>query len=63
MRSLIRPHLLRRLKADVDIALPDKSEQVLMCQLTTEQREAYEDFLGSDLVHKARSTWHVARGT
>ena len=23
-----------------------------MCQLTTEQREAYEDFLGSDLVHK-----------
>ena len=28
--------------------------QVLMCQLTPEQREAYEDFLCSDLVHKAR---------
>ena len=28
LRSLIRPHLLRRLKADVDIALPDKTEQV-----------------------------------
>ena len=28
LRSLIRPHLLRRLKADVDIELPDKTEQV-----------------------------------
>ena len=26
--TLTRPHLLRRLKADVDIALPDKTEQV-----------------------------------
>ena len=41
LRSLIRPHLLRRLKADVDIELPDKTEQVRMCQLTPpEQREA-----------------------
>ena len=30
--------------------------QVLMCQLTPEQREAYEDFLGSDLVHKVLTT-------
>ena len=59
LRSLIRPHLLRRLKADVDIELPDKTEQVLMCQLTPEQREAYEDFLGSDLVHKVHTTYHL----
>ena len=28
-----------------------------MCQLTPEQREAYEDFLGSDLVHKVLTTY------
>ena len=31
LRSLIRPHLLRRTKADVQLRLPDKSEQVLLC--------------------------------
>ena len=30
-----------------------------MCQLTPEQREAYEDFLGSDLVHKVHTTYHL----
>ena len=30
-----------------------------MCQLTPEQREAYEDFLGSDLVHKVHTTYYL----
>ena len=50
LRDLIRPYLLRRTKADVQLNLPSKSEQVLFCQLTEEQREAYEQFLRTDLV-------------
>ena len=52
LRDLIRPHLLRRTKADVQLNLPNKSEQVLFCQLTDEQREVYERFLQTDLVSK-----------
>ena len=52
LRSLIRPHLLRRTKADVQLRLPDKSEQVLLCALSAEQRDAYENFCRSDLVER-----------
>ncbi|KAL1495448.1 hypothetical protein AB1Y20_016816 [Prymnesium parvum] len=55
LRDLIRPYLLRRLKADVELNLPNKSEQVLFCQLTSEQRTVYENFLQSDLVTKVRA--------
>ena len=37
LRSLIRPHLLRRTKADVELKLPDKSEQV-RCSVLREAR-------------------------
>ena len=36
LRDLIRPYLLRRTKADVQLAL-DRSEQVLFCQLSEER--------------------------
>lgn len=41
LRDLIAPYLLRRLKADVSLALPEKTEQVLFCQLTEQQRDQY----------------------
>ena len=47
LREQIGPYLLRRMKVDVAADLPRKSEQVLFCKLTTAQRRAYEDFLGS----------------
>lgn len=47
LRDTITPYLLRRLKADVKLQLPAKNEQVLFCQLTSIQREMYEDFLKS----------------
>ena len=52
LRDLIRPYLLRRTKVDVQLPLPSKSEQVLFCQLTEEQRDVYERFLRTDLVQK-----------
>ena len=60
LRDLINPYLLSRNKADVDIALPEKSEQVLFCRLTTIQRQVYQRFLDSreceEMLHHDRSS-------
>ncbi|XP_051897601.1 DNA excision repair protein ERCC-6 [Pristis pectinata] len=54
LRDTINPYLLRRIKADVkmNLALPDKSEQVLFCRLTEEQREVYQSFIDSKEVYQ-----------
>lgn len=48
LKDTISPYLLQRIKIDVAADLPKKTEQVLFCKLTRLQREAYENFLGSD---------------
>ncbi|KAI9719815.1 MAG: hypothetical protein M1812_003304 [Candelaria pacifica] len=48
LKDAISPYLLQRYKIDVAADLPQKSEQVLFCKLTKQQREAYESFLDSD---------------
>ncbi len=50
LRDLIAPYLLRRRKADVAQQLPKKTEQVLFCSLTTDQRDLYRSYLASDEV-------------
>lgn len=45
LKDSIAPYLLQRLKVDVASDLPKKTEQVLFCKLTREQRRAYETFL------------------
>ncbi|KAL3701872.1 hypothetical protein R1sor_019894 [Riccia sorocarpa] len=52
LRDLILPYLLRRMKADVKANLPKKTEHVLFCKLTQEQRSAYRAFLGSSEVEQ-----------
>ncbi|XP_067828711.1 DNA excision repair protein ERCC-6 isoform X2 [Heptranchias perlo] len=54
LRDTINPYLLRRLKADVkmNLALPDKNEQVLFCRLTEEQRQVYQSFIDSKEVYQ-----------
>ncbi|XP_062852240.1 DNA excision repair protein ERCC-6 [Trichomycterus rosablanca] len=54
LRDTINPYLLRRMKADVkaNLSLPDKSEQVLFCRLTEEQRQVYQNFLDSKEVYQ-----------
>jgi len=47
LKDLIAPYLLRRMKCDVDVKLPEKTEQVLFCPMTSEQREAYRSYLAS----------------
>jgi DNA excision repair protein ERCC-6 len=50
LRDLITPYLLRRMKKDVLSDLPSKTEQVLFCQLTDVQRQAYLEYLKSEEV-------------
>jgi len=52
LRDIINPYLLRRIKSDVANELPKKTEQVLFCKITPDQRKKYEDYLKSPAVEK-----------
>uniref|UniRef100_A0A0D9UVR8 Uncharacterized protein n=1 Tax=Leersia perrieri TaxID=77586 RepID=A0A0D9UVR8_9ORYZ len=52
LRDLVMPYLLRRMKADVNARLPKKTEHVLFCSLTPEQRATYRAFLASSEVEQ-----------
>uniref|UniRef100_A0A251JWN8 Protein CHROMATIN REMODELING 8 n=1 Tax=Manihot esculenta TaxID=3983 RepID=A0A251JWN8_MANES len=52
LRDLIMPYLLRRMKVDVNAQLPKKTEHVLFCSLTAEQRSVYRAFLASTEVEQ-----------
>ncbi|KAM7537439.1 hypothetical protein Aperf_G00000064025 [Anoplocephala perfoliata] len=47
LKSILSPYLLRRMKKDVQLELPKKSEYVLFCRLTHYQRCVYEEYLNS----------------
>ena len=47
LRDMISPFILQRFKSDVAKALPPKSEQVLFCELTPYQHEAYMKVLST----------------
>ena len=45
LHRILRPHLLRRLKADVEKQMPGKTEYVLYCKLSKRQRYLYDGFM------------------
>ncbi|KAI9886895.1 MAG: hypothetical protein M1823_001264 [Watsoniomyces obsoletus] len=47
LKDAISPYLLQRLKVDVAADLPQKTERVLFCRLTSEQRRCYQSYLAS----------------
>lgn len=47
LHEVLRPFLLRRLKADVEKGLPPKHEHIVRCPLSKRQRQLYEDFMAS----------------
>ncbi|KAI0804694.1 SNF2 family N-terminal domain-containing protein [Irpex lacteus] len=49
LHTILRPFLLRRLKADVETNLPPKKEYVLYAPLTVKQREVYDAILNGHL--------------
>ncbi|GAB7350165.1 hypothetical protein MBLNU459_g0830t1 [Dothideomycetes sp. NU459] len=45
LHAILKPFLLRRVKADVETSLPKKREYVLYAPLTTTQKELYQEIL------------------
>lgn len=65
LRDTIAPYLLRRTKANVQVQidLPSRTEQVLFCKLTDDQRELYKAFLASkDVVRILNGEMHALYG-
>ncbi|KAL6622266.1 SNF2 family N-terminal domain-containing protein [Neocallimastix sp. 'constans'] len=58
LRDTINPYLLRRLKVDVASDLPKKSEHVLFCMITEEQKQHYKSFIES---HEANEIYNGKR--
>ncbi|KAJ4358100.1 swr1 complex component [Didymosphaeria variabile] len=46
LHEVLRPYLLRRLKADVEKQMPGKYEHVVYCKLSKRQRQLYDGFMG-----------------
>lgn len=55
LRRLISPFLLRRSKSQVLKELPEKTEEVVQCEMTAAQRKAYRMILTSAEAEKARA--------
>lgn len=58
LHAILKPFLLRRMKADVELNLPPKKEYVLYCPLSMRQREAYDKVLDGNL-----RSWLIKGGT
>lgn len=52
LKDTITPYMLRRTKSDVMdyLKLPEKSEQVLFCSMTAEQKDLYKCYLNSHII-------------
>jgi DNA excision repair protein ERCC-6 len=53
LRDIINPYILRRIKEDVKVQLTNKTEQILFCRLTAQQRRIYRAYLDSSDVRMA----------
>ena len=49
LHKLLRPFMLRRLKADVEKTLPPKTETILFTRLTPTQKDVYKNILRRDV--------------
>ncbi|KAI6084541.1 SNF2 family domain-containing protein [Hypoxylon rubiginosum] len=56
LHKVLRPYLLRRLKADVEKQMPAKYEHVEFCRLSRRQRELYDGFLARADTRQALSS-------
>lgn len=45
LHMILRPYVLRRLKADVEKSLPAKREHDIECRLSKRQRFLYDEFM------------------
>ena len=64
LQSLLKPHMLRRMKKDVpDLDIPDKRELVVPVELSRAQKEVYRAILtkNMDVLSKVREILYVER--
>lgn len=54
LKRLVSPFLLRRTKAQVLKELPEKTEEIITCELTSAQRKAYKMWLASSEAETVR---------
>lgn len=56
LHSVLRPFVLRRLKADVAKQMPGKYEHVVKCRLSRRQQFLYEEFMGRSATRASLSS-------
>ncbi|KAJ8723044.1 hypothetical protein PYW07_004224 [Mythimna separata] len=59
LHEVLRPFLLRRLKADVERQMPRKYEHVLLCRLSKRQRFLYDDFMSRAKTKESLASGHL----
>ncbi|RKP08892.1 SNF2 family N-terminal domain-containing protein [Thamnocephalis sphaerospora] len=58
LHTLLRPYLLRRIKADVEQQLPGKYEHTVWCRLSKRQRLLYDDFMARARTRETLASGH-----
>ncbi|GAA5906550.1 hypothetical protein JCM8208_000477 [Rhodotorula glutinis] len=58
LHTILRPYLLRRLKAEVEKQMPGKTESVIYCRLSKRQRFLYDDFMARAQTRETLASGH-----
>ncbi|XP_057681895.1 helicase SRCAP [Corythoichthys intestinalis] len=58
LHKVLRPFLLRRIKADVEKQMPKKYEHVVRCRLSKRQRYLYDDFMAQASTKETLASGH-----
>lgn len=58
LHTILRPYLLRRLKAEVETQMPGKTESVIYCRMSKRQRYLYDDFMSRAQTRDTLSSGH-----
>ncbi|GAA6057722.1 hypothetical protein JCM3770_002662 [Rhodotorula araucariae] len=58
LHTILRPYLLRRLKAEVEKEMPGKTESVIYCRLSKRQRFLYDDFMARAQTRETLASGH-----
>ncbi|KAL8279864.1 hypothetical protein RQP46_007714 [Phenoliferia psychrophenolica] len=58
LHTVLRPYLLRRLKAEVETQMPGKTESIILCRLSKRQRFLYDDFMSRSQTRETLGSGH-----
>ncbi|KAI7901569.1 SNF2 family N-terminal domain-containing protein [Cokeromyces recurvatus] len=58
LHTVLRPYLLRRIKADVEKQMPEKHEHIVYCRLSKRQRFLYDDFMSRAKTKETLASGH-----